>query len=189
MSLKHILNTIQEKTQLEINNIKKETAKNIDEILLSAKETAEKKQKEIKIEIKKKAKNKINQTEKQAQRQIKNRFLQGKQVILRKIFDKACQKLAKQDNQIKKLYQLLLTDLKDKPGKIITSNEDLAIIKEIMKDLNLDQEIKVKLKQRGFKFITKKMEIDNRLKILINEIREEVSADVAKKLFEPLNND
>jgi V/A-type H+-transporting ATPase subunit E len=185
MSLKHILNTIELKTQEEIDKILKQAEEKKQTILQEAQEEAQKIKERVKLELEQKTQEKIVKVKRRADSLVKNKILFKKREILDNIFTSAAQKLAKQENKLNLLYKKLIANLPDdKNAKILTSAATAPLIQELTKQAGLNYPIKTGLQEDGFKFISPSIEVDNRLNRLIDEIRDQCEIEVAKLLFE-----
>jgi len=185
MSLQHILNTIEQKTAEEISKIKADAEKEARQILQLAKEEAKKINQQIKIDLEAKTAEKILKAGRSADKQVKNQILVKKKEILTDIFAQAVKKLSNQENQLKKLFELLLTKIPkgETNAEIIVSPGCDRLLKELTAKIGLNYPIKTELKKEGFKFISPTVEIDNTLSRLIAEVRDEAEIEAAKILF------
>lgn len=184
MSLQHILKTIELKTEEEISAIIMQAEERKKNILAEAEEEAKKIAKNARKSLEAKTADKINQAKRKAVTQTKNKLLLKKRVIIDDVFTRAAKKLAKQDNQLKKLYQQLLTRLPvDQSGKIIASEDSMALLKALMNKAGSDFPLSSGLKESGFKFIGETIEIDNRLSRLVETVRDEAEIEISKLLF------
>ena len=181
MSLTHILNTIEQKTDEEINNIKKQAKEEKQAVLNDAQEEAKKIKEIAKNNLQEETQEKIIKAQRQADNQVKNKILLKKKEILDNVFAKAVSKLAQQEVDLEQLYKKLIAELPtDKTGQILTTDSTALLIKKLAPKFP----IKTELKEEGFKFIGAMIEIDNRLSRLIEEVRDDAEIEVAKILFE-----
>jgi len=184
MSLKHILNTIELKTQEQIDKILKQTEEKKQAILQEAQAEAQKIKEQAKQELKQKAQEKIVKAKRQADVLVKNKILFKKKEILDDVFAKAADKLSKQEDKLNLLYKKLIAGLpKHKNGQILTSTAAAPLIQELTKQAGLNYPIKTGLQDYGFKFISPSIEVDNRLSRLIEEVRDQAEIEAAKLLF------
>lgn len=182
MSLTHILNTINQKTEQEIKKINKQAEEESQAILNEAEKQIERIKQDLKHKLQKRTESKIRKIQRQAETRIKNKILLKKKEILDDVFSKAAKKLAEKESILQKLYQKLLRDLPQKnKGELIASENDAPLLKKLIKE---NCKIETTLKEPGFKFASPAIEIDNRLSRLIEEVRDETEIEAAKLLFD-----
>lgn len=187
MALKNIIQKIKQEGEVEIKKIERETEEEIKKLEKIYQDKFDMKKKQI-LEQKRKE---IQQAGDQIifQEKLKNNtiILDKKRKIIDRVYQEVLNKLSKLSNkEYIGLISKLISHLPQiEKGEIIPSKNKKAQTEEALqkskRDFNLAQE-SADIKG-GFIFVSDKINIDNSFEELINKIKSETEAEVAKILF------
>ena len=179
MSLQHILDTIEMKGKQEADAVLKAADIESAKILEESQKKASRSKQEAQKNLQKKAADTILKAEQQAAAGIRNKILAAKRERTNRIFTEAYDVLLNNPARMEELCKKLIALLPKEDGATVKSGEKTeALIKQ-----NTSLPVEPALKEEGFTYIGKHVEVDNRLKTLIESVRDETESDVARILF------
>jgi vacuolar-type H+-ATPase subunit E/Vma4 len=187
MSLNHILDTINEKSNQEIEKIENNALKERELLLAEAKKSGElAKQKRIQ-NLTAKIHTEITSAKRESISLSQKKIAEKKRQIIDTVFKRAEEKLARNDQHLTLLYGALIQSLPSlKKAEIITTQKSAELLEPILKKMNVSFPLKSTLEGEGFVVHSELVEIDNRIPVLLEEIRDEAQVVVARLLYQKL---
>ena len=184
MALNHILHTITEKTGEEIKVIQKDAEQQCASIIERAQVEAEKIKTELNRDLEQKTSDTIEKAERYAAFKVKNKITDKKQILIDSVFQLSAKKLAKQQDKLCGLFERLAESIVVEPEtKILCSQARASTIENALKKRGVSIQVARSLKDDGFMVISNTYEMDNRLTVLMQEIRSDIEAEIARILF------
>jgi len=179
--LKHILQQIQSKAKAEIDQIKKNKQKTLDDlekelnIQLKNKRLAEEKQ------IKKKIKQEIDQAKQKFALDYQEKVNSAQKEVFKQVYKRALARLAKLDQaEFKQLIKRLLSSLPNDglSGKFFADKKTAYVLQELLPQAKIDQN----LNDLGFIYKSDKVELDCCFKQIILQNKELIEPQLIKQL-------
>lgn len=184
MALNHILHTITEKAGEEIKAIQKDAEQQCARIIERAQIEAEKIKTELNRDLEQKTAETIEKAKRSAKFKVKNKTIDKKHALIDSVFQLSLKKLAKQQDKLYGLFERLAESIVVEPEtKIACSQSVSSAIESALKKRRVSIPISKSLKDDGFIVISDTYEMDNRLTVLIQEIRSDIVVEIAKILF------
>ncbi len=187
MSATDIINSINKKTDKEIEGLNEENEKELKKLEKGYTEKLEKKKEQLLKEVKQKADKKISQINFQLKFLLTNRLLKNKKAVIDQAYRESLNKLSSLDSdQYQKLLANLLKTLpKLKTGTIAPAKENQDAVKTALSKSNSPYELASKTvdAKGGFVFESGGLTIDNTLESLISSLKEQTETQVAQILF------
>lgn len=184
MALNHILHTITEKSGEEIKNIQKDAEQKCANILENAWIEAEKIKTELNRDLEQKTAETVHKSERSAAFKVKNKITEKKHSFIDMVFQLAAKKFSKQQERLCSLFERLAESIViESKTKILCSQSIAPTIDEQLKKRGVSVPISRSLKEEGFIVISDTYEIDNRVSVLMQEIRSDIETDIARILF------
>ena len=186
MALDDIKKAILTEAQKAADDHKAEGQKKVESIQKELNQKIDDKKSEIIASAQRKANQKVQQAQFKIQSQTQSKVLDQKQQVINKVYKLALEKLAEIDDaKYVELIEKLITKLPEGDGQLISVEGKQDLLKKALENSGKEYELSTDTVggKGGFIFKSKKIEVDQTFKALINNAKEQTFLAVTNKIF------